>query len=275
MTKPLHAVLSRRERQIMDILYRRGRATANEVMADLTGNPRPSTVRTQLRVLESKGPVRHQEEGLRYVYMVALVCAVAMPLLTIVAPVWHIPVSTFAIGPIAPRPATVSVKIASRQSPARGFDQTADTPRMADGARRGMSLPDLVGLLWAVGAAASTSVLFVGFARLRRIAKRAELLETGRWAELTEELARANGIHRPVTLLRSDHPTLLVTWGVMRPRIVLPFVARDWTDDRARIVLRHELPHVRRGDWAVQIAAEIGRSPNWFNPGVWLASPQL
>src|SRR5207247_11281789 len=72
MTKPLHAVLSRRERQIMDILYRRGRATANEVMADLTGNPSYSTVRTQLRVLETKGHVRHEAEGLRYVYVPAL-----------------------------------------------------------------------------------------------------------------------------------------------------------------------------------------------------------
>ena len=61
-------VLSRRERQIMDILYRRGRATAGEVMADLTGEPSYSTVRTQLRVLEEKGHVHHREEGLRYVY---------------------------------------------------------------------------------------------------------------------------------------------------------------------------------------------------------------
>jgi predicted transcriptional regulator len=65
----LHSALSRRERQIMDILYRLGRATANEVMADLPGEPNYSTVRTQLRVLESKGHVRHEEEGLRYIYM--------------------------------------------------------------------------------------------------------------------------------------------------------------------------------------------------------------
>jgi predicted transcriptional regulator len=64
----LHAVLSRRERQIMDILFRRGRATAAEVMGDLSGTPNYSTVRTQLRVLEEKGHVRHDEEGLRYVY---------------------------------------------------------------------------------------------------------------------------------------------------------------------------------------------------------------
>jgi BlaI family transcriptional regulator, penicillinase repressor len=69
MTKPVHAALTRRERQIMDILYRRGRATAVEVMDDLPGNPSYSTVRTQLRVLESKGHIRHEEDGVRYVYI--------------------------------------------------------------------------------------------------------------------------------------------------------------------------------------------------------------
>jgi predicted transcriptional regulator len=63
-----HHTLTRRERQIMDILYRRGRATAGEVMEDLTGDPNYSTVRTQLRVLEEKGHVCHEEIGLRYVY---------------------------------------------------------------------------------------------------------------------------------------------------------------------------------------------------------------
>lgn len=72
MTTPLQHALSRRERQIMDILYRRSRATANEVMAELPGEPSYSTVRTQLRVLESKGHVRHEEEGLRYVYLPAV-----------------------------------------------------------------------------------------------------------------------------------------------------------------------------------------------------------
>ena len=73
MTKPpLHTALSRRERQIMDILFRRGRATAAEVMADLPGEPSYSTVRTQLRVLEEKGHVRHEDDGVRFVYMPAV-----------------------------------------------------------------------------------------------------------------------------------------------------------------------------------------------------------
>src|SRR5713101_1296835 len=72
MAKPLHASLTRRERQIMDILYRRGRATAGEVLEELSGDPSYSTVRTQLRVLEAKGHVRHEEHGLRYIYVPAV-----------------------------------------------------------------------------------------------------------------------------------------------------------------------------------------------------------
>ena len=71
MTSPHHS-LTKRERQIMDILYRRGRATAGDVMEELSGSPNYSTVRTQLRVLEEKGHVTHEEEGLRYVYTPAV-----------------------------------------------------------------------------------------------------------------------------------------------------------------------------------------------------------
>ena len=70
MTTTIH--LTRRERQILDILYRRGKATASEVMEDLPGDPSDSTVRTQLRVLEEKGHVRHDEQGPRYVYVPAV-----------------------------------------------------------------------------------------------------------------------------------------------------------------------------------------------------------
>ena len=63
------ALLTKRERQIVDVLYRLGRATAAEIMAAVPGAPTYSTVRTQLRVLEAKGHVKHEEQGLRYVYM--------------------------------------------------------------------------------------------------------------------------------------------------------------------------------------------------------------
>src|SRR2546421_11325890 len=63
------AGLSRRERQIMEILYRRGKASASEVRELMENAPGYSAVRAMLRVLEEKGHVRHQAEGLKYVYV--------------------------------------------------------------------------------------------------------------------------------------------------------------------------------------------------------------
>ena len=72
MPQKLQTTLSRRERLIMDILYRLGRATGADVMAALPGDPSYSTVRTQLRVLEKKGHVRHEEHGAKFIYLPAV-----------------------------------------------------------------------------------------------------------------------------------------------------------------------------------------------------------
>src|SRR5438309_11575101 len=69
MKKPKPNALARRERQIMDVLYKLERATVAEVLRKLADQPSYSTVRAQLRILEEKGHVRHEEHGLRYVYV--------------------------------------------------------------------------------------------------------------------------------------------------------------------------------------------------------------
>jgi predicted transcriptional regulator len=69
MAKNPERNLSRRERQMMDILYQRGRATAQEILEAMPDPPTYSAVRAKLRVLEEKGHVRHEEEALRYVYL--------------------------------------------------------------------------------------------------------------------------------------------------------------------------------------------------------------
>jgi BlaI family transcriptional regulator, penicillinase repressor len=69
VAKPLPSRLSRRERQIMDVLYRAGRATAADVQAGMPDAPSYSAVRTMLRILEEKGHVRHEVDGPRYVYV--------------------------------------------------------------------------------------------------------------------------------------------------------------------------------------------------------------
>ena len=68
MKKSSHSSLSRRERQIMDVLYKLERATVAQVLAELPAKINYSTVRAQLRVLEEKGHIRHQDDGQRYVY---------------------------------------------------------------------------------------------------------------------------------------------------------------------------------------------------------------
>lgn len=72
MTKGAAASLTRRERQIMDILHRRGRATAHEVLEDLSDPPSYSAVRALLRLLEERGHIKHVEDGTRYVFSPAV-----------------------------------------------------------------------------------------------------------------------------------------------------------------------------------------------------------
>ena len=69
MTKKSHINLSRRERQIMDIIYQRSQASAGEVMENLPNPPSYSAVRALLRVLENKGYLKHKKAGARYIYM--------------------------------------------------------------------------------------------------------------------------------------------------------------------------------------------------------------
>ena len=69
MRPDTHRNLSRRERQIMDILYQRGRASASEILAAIPDPPSYSAVRAKLRVLEEKGHVRHEAEDLHYMYV--------------------------------------------------------------------------------------------------------------------------------------------------------------------------------------------------------------
>ena len=68
MASDPHQSMSRREREIMDILHRRGRATAAEIMAELAGKPSNATVRTLLRILTDKGHAGYERDGIRYVY---------------------------------------------------------------------------------------------------------------------------------------------------------------------------------------------------------------
>ena len=75
-----------------------------------------------------------------------------------------------------------------------------------------------------------------------------------------------------MTLLQSNHPDLLVTWGIVAPHAcLLPAAARSWSNERLVIVLHHEIAHTGAPDWAIQLAAALIRACCWFSPLAWLA----
>ena len=163
---------------------------------------------------------------------------------------------------------------------AQGFSP-ADTVRSPEGLRHVPSRETarvsmssdfaLVRNAYVAGVAVSVLALLIGLARLAWIVSRAQALHAGAWVRIASEVSREYGLRRRVQLLQSAHPTLLATWGWVRPRVLLPAGAADWSDDRIRIVLLHEIAHIVRNDWATQVFAEIVRSVYWFNPLVWIA----
>jgi beta-lactamase regulating signal transducer with metallopeptidase domain len=204
-----------------------------------------------------------------FVLAAALACAAATPALRLVAPAWQattawLPTSRMQL---IDRPLSVLDESAS-STPSTGERLAADALSRA-------ALRRWFGVLWLAGVAASLGVLAVGFVRLSWLATRARHVTSGPWAEIAAEVSRTFGLRQPPALLHSGHPSLLVTWGAWRSKVLLPADALDWPADRIRIVLAHELAHVRRGDWMVQMAAEILRSAYWFNPLVWLACRTL
>ena len=129
--------------------------------------------------------------------------------------------------------------------------------------------------IWLTGAVASAGVLLVGLTRLRRLRASSSRVTDGPWHRLCADLARSCGLRRDVELLFGPRPGLVATWGWRRPAVMLPAAAAGWSAERMRVVLLHELAHVRHCDWLLQMAAEALRCLWWFNPLAWVARARL
>jgi TonB family protein len=96
-----------------------------------------------------------------------------------------------------------------------------------------------------------------------------------RWLEHCDRLSAAYGLKRPALLLRTRTLHMIGTWGIRRPCVLLPSDAEAWDEPRIRVVLAHELAHVRRRDWLVQTVVDVIRAVFWFNPLFWIACRRL
>jgi TonB family protein len=109
--------------------------------------------------------------------------------------------------------------------------------------------------VWATGAAFLLARWTVGFIRLARLTRLARRLDAN--------------------VRVSDAAATPMTWGVVRPVIVLPSEALQWTDDDRASALRHERAHIERRDWLWQLFGQLATAVCWFHPLVWLAAYQL
>ena len=110
---------------------------------------------------------------------------------------------------------------------------------------------------------------------LRRLTRASRDVTDAAWRRLRDEAATRLRLSRRVRLMRSERDVMPLTFGTIAPTIVLPASADDWTDNRRRAVLLHELAHVARRDCLVQRIAACACALYWPHPGVWWAAKRL
>jgi len=215
--------------------------------------------------------LRRQSAALRHcVLALAIACASAIPVVQLIAPAWQMPMTAFLT--------THQRDVSGAAGPMNSewlIDGPATENRLGStSGPRTVTLPSLQ-RIWLAGVLVSLALLLVGFGRLAWVTWRSRQVVDGTWFDIVTALSDRRKPRTPVRLLQTDHPTLLVTWGLAHPKVILPRTARKWPTDRVLAVLGHELAHVERRDWAVQMAAEFLRCIYWFNPLIWIACRRL
>lgn len=224
--------------------------------------------------------LRRRDAAARHlVWTLTLVMLLVMPVAAFTIPDWRIPVLTmpaeagsdvqpggFRSTSLVPAP-NVAEPTTEASGAVAGSNDESVWPRVVT--RRGLVL------IWALGAAAVLAWLVVGRVALRAVQRRSPPLTGTAWEEARRDAAWLLEVRRPVRLYRSRSATMPVTWGVLRPVVLLPEEAETWTADRRRIVLLHELSHVARWDCLTQLLAGVACALYWFHPGVWYAARRM
>jgi beta-lactamase regulating signal transducer with metallopeptidase domain len=212
---------------------------------------------------------RRARASVRHLLLAATLAAVlVLPLI-----VWAVPELTIGVpasqaiestdlGPAAPQVAPIAPTGASLPS------------RATESAR--WSLPSWIAIfrsVWLTGAFLLLALLAVDLRRLYRI--RRDGLPWLERRDLVRSLAGECGLRRKVEVLLHEGISGPLTFGIWRPAILLPAEACEWNEADLRRALVHELEHVRRGDWAIQLAARATCVFYWFHPLVWVALRRL
>jgi beta-lactamase regulating signal transducer with metallopeptidase domain len=186
------------------------------------------------------------------------VSSLALPVLTMVLPAWR---STALRGASGAWSAHTAGTMASFENlPAMIVNASAASPLSSRWA-------GIVLAIWIFGLFVVALRLIAGLARLAWMSRQAIAQLDDSWLRCVKELCHSYEISRQVRVLQCCNPVAMpLTWGFVRPVVLLPRSAEKWPVNRARVVLSHEFSHVARHDWMLQIAAELVRGFYWFHP---------
>jgi len=237
----------------------------------------------------------------RHLILVAtLASGLALPIAMVSSPQWNVPILSRSLssalsltsggaaasssndpnsnpfaGSIAQKGATDS-RLSNSALTAKAIDVDVEQPTAeARGFVAKVRLLPLLPLLWVVGFTAIIAWLAIGRLGLRRIAAKAWPLNGSDWSGTLDEERNYAGVAKAVLLYSSSAVSTPLTWGSRNPIILLPEDALDWPEAHRRIVLRHELAHVARGDSLSQLVAGFVCALYWFHPLVWIAERRL
>jgi beta-lactamase regulating signal transducer with metallopeptidase domain len=218
------------------------------------------------------------------VWTLALLSSLALPALSIALPRWQLAVVTFAAPPAeVSAPAT---ETPVHQAPAMRARRIADPtpPALSTAAPAAdaiaapkwsipqVSWPVLLLLLWAAGAGVMLGRLALGLLTVQWMSRRTERVTDAPWLPLARALATELGISPRIVFLRSGRAAMPMAWGILRPSVLMPADADTWPAERLRIVLLHELAHVKRRDCLTHVLAQVSCALYWFNPLAWIAA---
>lgn len=129
--------------------------------------------------------------------------------------------------------------------------------------------------VWVAGVLLFLLKLLAGFVATNLLTRRAVEFEDPTMIELFTSLLVEVNLKSTIRLLRSERTSMPVVYGILRPAVLLPAAAEEWSEERRRMVLLHELTHVSRRDCLTQLLAQLACAVYWFNPFVWFAARRL
>ncbi|HTS30079.1 MAG TPA: M56 family metallopeptidase [Bryobacteraceae bacterium] len=201
-----------------------------------------------------------------FLWTVVFAALLGLPLAALALPKWT------ATLPAASRAGRTQV--AARPAPSRPHPgRVLSSGQTAPPAAPKTSTPAVVLLAWFAGCLAMALRFLIGAVRTSRMVRRAVPAPYAQ--PLAAELGQSLGLRRPARTVEASAAPMPLTWGLLRPVVVLPDDASEWPEARLRSVLLHELVHIRRLDLVAQMVAQAAWCLYWFHPLAWVAWRQL